>query len=421
MRKELELQLRRDYVWNTASSIMASASTVLMLLVVTRVSGIYLGGVFALATAVGQQFQSLGMYEVRTYQATDVRHRFSFGNYHATRLITVGLMSIGIVLYPILGNQPRDDLVLLILLAALRIMDAFEDVFLGELQRDGRLDLAGRAYFFRVLLVTVTFIVVLVVTRNLMTTAVVSLIASGLGVLFLVVLPSRSLFPIRPIFVVRPIRAILVACLPLFLAAFLAIYLSNAPKFAIATYMNNDVQGYFAILFMPAFTINLLSTMLFRPLLTRMALVWTRGDRVGFTRLMTRGLQGATLAFLVTFSVTFLIGVPLLNFMYAEDIAPYKAEMLVLVVGGAFNALSTILYYGLATMRRQHLVFVGYATAGGVVLALSAMLVARHGMMGASISYAVAMATLTVVFSVSYWWSLHRISDGGHKKRLIEG
>ena len=421
MRKELEPQLRREYVWNTASSIMASASTVLMLLVVTRVSGIYLGGVFALATAVGQQFQSLGMYEVRTYQATDVRHRFSFGNYHATRLITVGLMSIGIVLYPILGNQPRDDLVLLILLAALRIMDAFEDVFLGELQRDGRLDLAGRAYFFRVLLVTVTFIVVLVVTRNLMTTAVVSLIASGLGVLFLVVLPSRSLFPIRPIFVVRPIRAILVACLPLFLAAFLAIYLSNAPKFAIATYMNNDVQGYFAILFMPAFTINLLSTMLFRPLLTRMALVWTRGDRVGFTRLMTRGLQGATLAFLVTFSVTFLIGVPLLNFMYAEDIAPYKAEMLVLVVGGAFNALSTILYYGLATMRRQHLVFVGYATAGGVVLALSAMLVARHGMMGASISYAVAMATLTVVFSVSYWWSLHRISDGGHKKRLIEG
>ena len=421
MRKELEPQLRRDYVWNTASSIMASASTVLMLLVVTRVSGIYLGGVFALATAVGQQFQSLGMYEVRTYQATDVRHRFSFGNYHATRLITVGLMSIGIVLYPILGNQPRDDLVLLILLAALRIMDAFEDVFLGELQRDGRLDLAGRAYFFRVLLVTITFIVVLVVTRNLMTTAVVSLIASGLGVLFLVVLPSRSLFPIRPIFVVRPIRAILVACLPLFLAAFLAIYLSNAPKFAIATYMNNDVQGYFAILFMPAFTINLLSTMLFRPLLTRMALVWTRGDRVGFTRLMTRGLQGATLAFLVTFSVTFLIGVPLLNFMYAEDIASYKAEMLVLVVGGAFNALSTILYYGLATMRRQHLVFVGYATAGGVVLALSAMLVARHGMMGASISYAVAMATLTVVFSVSYWWSLHRISDGGHKKRLIEG
>ena len=415
MPKKLESQLRRDYVWNTASSVMASASTVLMLLVVTRVSGIYLGGVFALATAVGQQFQSLGMYEVRTYQATDVRQRFSFGNYHATRLITVSLMIIGIVVYPILGNQPREDLVLLILLAALRVMDAFEDVFLGEMQRDGRLDLAGRAYFFRVLLVTVTFIVVLLLTRNLMTTAVVSLIFSSLGVLFFVVLPSRSLFSIRPVFAIRPIRSLLVACLPLFLAAFLAIYLSNAPKFAIATYMNNDVQGYFAILFMPAFTINLLSTMLFRPLLTRMALVWAQGDRRGFTHLMTRGLQGAALAFAVTFLVTYAIGVPLLNFMYAEDIAPYKTEMLILVVGGAFNASSTILYYGLATMRRQHLVFVGYVLAAVTVLALATMLVSRYGMMGASVAYTAAMVTLTVVFAVSYWWSLRRVSHGGRR------
>lgn len=415
MPKKLESQLRRDYVWNTASSVMASASTVLMLLVVTRVSGIYLGGVFALATAVGQQFQSLGMYEVRTYQATDVRQRFSFGNYHATRLITVSLMIIGIVVYPILGNQPREDLILLILLAALRVMDAFEDVFLGEMQRDGRLDLAGKAYFFRVLLVTVTFIVMLLVTRNLMTTAVVSLIISSLGVLFFVVLPSRSLFSIRPVFAMRPIRALLVACLPLFLAAFLAIYLSNAPKFAIATYMNNDVQGYFAILFMPAFTINLLSTMLFRPLLTRMALVWAQGDRCGFTRLMTRGLQGAALAFAVTFLVTYAIGVPLLNFMYTEDIAPYKTEMLILVLGGAFNASSTILYYGLATMRRQHLVFVGYVLAAITVLALSTMLVSRYGMMGASVAYTAAMVTLTVVFAVSYWWSLRRVSHGGRR------
>ena len=179
--------------------------------------------------------------------------------------------------------------------------------------------------------------------------------------------------------------------------------------------MNHDVQGYFAILFMPAFTINLLSTMLFRPLLTRMALVWAQGDRRGFTHLMTRGLQGAALAFAVTFLVTYAIGVPLLNFMYAEDIAPYKTEMLILVVGGAFNASSTILYYGLATMRRQHLVFVGYVLAAVTVLVLATMLVSRYGMMGASVAYTAAMVTLTVVFAVSYGWSLRRVSHGGRR------
>lgn len=395
-------QLRADYAWNTASSIMVAASTVIMLLVVTRVSGLYLGGVFALATAVGQQFQSLGMYEVRTFQATDVRRQYSFGSYHGTRIITVTLMTIGVVVYPVLSNQPVTDVLLIILLAALRIVDAFEDVFLGELQRMGRLDLAGRANFFRVLAVTATFVIALVMTKNLLTATLVTLAVSVGAMVLLVILPSRALFQIKPIFTAGPVRRLLVACLPLFLGAFLAIYLSNAPRFAIATFMNNDYQGYFAILFMPAFTINLLSTLMFRPLLTRMAHVWAAGERSRFIRVIIRGLEGAALAFAITFAATYLIGVPLLNFLYGDDISEFKTEMLVLVVGGAFNAVSVILYYALATLRRQHAVLVGYVLAAVTVLVLSNLLVDKWGIMGASVSYLVAMLILDLAFAVAF-------------------
>lgn len=401
-------QLRRDYAWNTASSIMVSASTVIMLLVVTRVSGLYLAGVFALATAIGQQFQSLGMYEVRTYQATDVRHRFSFGTYHFVRLVTVVLMMVAIVVYPMLGNQPRQDLLLIILLAALRVIDAFEDVFLGEFQRRGRLDLAGRANFLRVFLTTGVFVVVLMATGDLLVTTIATLIVSLLGFALLVVLPSRKLFSIRPEFVPSPVRALLVACLPLFLSAFLAVYLSNAPRFAIAAFMDNDYQGYFAILFMPAFTINLLSTLMFRPLLTRMAEVWANGDRDGLVRLIMRGLQGSAVAFVVIFLVTYVIGVPLLNWMYGQDIGPLKWEMLTLVVGGALNAASIILYYGLATMRRQHTIFFGYVVAALTVLVLSNLFVSQWGIMGAALSYVAAMVTLTTLFAASFILSLKK-------------
>lgn len=401
-------QLRRDYIWNTASSVMASASTVIMLLVVTRISGVYMGGVFALALAIGQQLQSLGMYEVRTFQATDVRRRFTFGTYHATRLFTVFLMLIGVVLYPVLTNQPKADILLIILLAGLRAVDAFEDVFLGEFQRIGRLDVAGRSYFFRVLITTSIFVGILLATHDLVTTAVITLVVSTISMLILVMVPARSRFPLRPLFTVGPIRQVLVACLPLFLAAFLAIYLSNAPKFAIASFWDNDTQGYFAIIFLPAFTINLLSTLIFRPLLTRMALVWSEGQLARFRMLVVRGLQGAAAAFALTFTVTFLIGVPLLNWLYAEDISDYKIEMLILVAGGAFNAASTILFYALTTMRRQHAVFIGYGVAAAVVLVLSNLLVARFAMMGAAWAYMVAMAILTVVFAAELVYYLRK-------------
>ena len=53
-------------------SVMNAASSVLMLLAVTRILGVYAGGVFSLAYAVSQQFQTIGAFEMRPYQATNL-------------------------------------------------------------------------------------------------------------------------------------------------------------------------------------------------------------------------------------------------------------------------------------------------------------------------------------------------------------
>ena len=52
--------LKRDYFWNTLGSIMNAASSVILLLVTTRVMGEYWAGIFSIAYAVGQQFQTVG-------------------------------------------------------------------------------------------------------------------------------------------------------------------------------------------------------------------------------------------------------------------------------------------------------------------------------------------------------------------------
>ena len=45
----------------------------------------------------------------------------------------------------------------------------------------------------------------------------------------------------------------------------------NVPRYAIDHFLDSAAQGYFAIIYMPAVAINLLSLLVFRPLLTRMA------------------------------------------------------------------------------------------------------------------------------------------------------
>lgn len=412
MNQGARTQLKRDYFWNTAGGIMTSLSTVLITIVVTRVNGVAMAGLVGLAIAVGMQLQALGTYEVRTYQATDVRGTVSFGTYHATRIVTVLLMLLGLILFPLVMNQSPQDYLLLVLIAALRLIDAFEDVFFGEWQRENRLDIAGRAYFWRVFATTAMFCVVLLMTRDVLLTTLITLATAIVMLVALVIVPARGSFAIRPDFTAAPIRALLATCLPLFLAAFLSTYLVNAPRFAIGTLMTNEVQGYFTFVFLPAFVITLLSALLFRPLLTRMANRWSEADVDGFRTLVWRGLQGAAAAFLLTFAATYFLGVPVLNLVYGVDVAPYKTEMLVLLVGAGASAASTILYYALTILRRQRMVFFGYALAALVVLVLSYWWVSLWGMMGAALSFAAAMIVLVVTFVIAVQYYRGRVVPG---------
>ena len=401
-------QLGRDYLWNTAASLMTSLATVVMLLVVTRTAGIRAAGVYSLAIAVGQQFQTLGMYEVRAYHVTDVTHRFTFGTYLATRIVTVALMLVGITTYAVLSSGDVHHCVLVTLVASLRVFDAFEDVYVCELQRVGRLDLGGRACFWRALSTTVVFSLTLALTGSLLTSTVTALVLSVLTTVLVYLPPSRGLFPLRPAWDPGPVGQVLLACLPLFGASFISMYLSNAPRFAIDRYLDPTQQGYFAILFMPAVTINLMSLVIFRPLLTRMAGLWVQGDRPGFRAVVNRGLLATAGAFVVVGLVTYVAGVPILGLVFGKDVSAFSVELMVLVAGGAMNAASVVLYYALTTVRLQNLVFAGYVLAAGAITLLCVVLVPQGSLLGASVAYTAAMSVLVAVFAVVLYRTVTR-------------
>ncbi len=406
-----ETSQARDYFWNTAASLMLSLTTAVLLLVVKRSADLYAAGVFSLANAVGQQFQALGMYEVRTYHVTDARHRFDFGTYLATRLVTVGAMIAGIIGYAVISGDDLASAALIAMIAFLRVFEAFEDVYYCEFQREGRLDIAGKACFFRTLITITVFSGILVATGSMLMAAAITLVVSTIVLLGAYLPPARGMFDLRPRWELRSIKQVLIECLPLFLASFIALYLANAPRFAIDRYLDPEQQGYFAIIFMPAFTINLLSFVIFRPLLTQMANRWIGADRAGFSAIIRKGLLGTLVAFAAVALATYTIGAPALRLVYHTDVSGSMLELMVLVAGGALNAAGVVLYYALTTMRLQKLVFAGYIAAAGAITLLCFVLVPAYALLGASLAYAGAMAVLVVVFLLALFLALRRASS----------
>jgi len=400
-------QLGRDYLWNTAASLMSSLAVVIMGVAIMR-SGATDSfaraqyGLFTLALAIGQQYQTVGLYEVRTFHVTDVRRRFDFGTYLSTRLLTC-LVMVGLIAYHSWTASTKDPYPAFTVIAAmalLRIFDAFEDVYYSEFQRSGRLDIAGKACFARIFTTTFLWSGLYWFTQNLLTSTLITFAVTCVVLVVAYGLPARGVFPLLPSFNLRGIAGILWECLPLFIAAFLNQYLANAPRFAIHASLGDEELGVFAIIYMPAVAINMLSLFVFRPLLTRMALRWAEGKREEFLSIVRKGLLTTAAAFVVVAVVTYVIGAPLLTLVFGTDVSGYVGELMVLVLAGALNAAGVILYYALATMRRLRAVLVAYAVAGGTAYLIAPMLTKSHAMMGASLAYAATMGLLATLFVV---------------------
>ena len=400
-------QLGRDYLGNTAASLMSSLAVVIMGVAIMR-SGATDSfaraqyGLFTLALAIGQQYQTVGLYEVRTFHVTDVRRRFDFGTYLSTRLLTC-LVMVGLIAYHSWTASTKDPYPAFTVIAAmalLRIFDAFEDVYYSEFQRSGRLDIAGKACFARIFTTTFLWSGLYWFTQNLLTSTLITFAVTCVVLVVAYGLPARGVFPLLPSFNLRGIAGILWECLPLFMAAFLNQYLANAPRFAIHASLGDEELGVFAIIYMPAVAINMLSLFVFRPLLTRMALRWAEGKREEFLSIVRKGLLTTAAAFVVVAVVTYVIGAPLLTLVFGTDVSGYVGELMVLVLAGALNAAGVILYYALATMRRLRAVLVAYAAAGATAYLIAPMLTKSHAMMGASLAYAATMGLLATLFVV---------------------
>lgn len=400
-------QLGRDYLWNTAASLMSSLAVVIMGVAIVR-SGATDSfaraqyGLFTLALAIGQQYQTVGLYEVRTFHVTDVRRRFDFGTYLSTRLLTC-LVMVGLIAYhswTASTKEPYPAFTVIAAMALLRIFDAFEDVYYSEFQRSGRLDIAGKACFARIFTTTFLWSGLYWFTQDLLTSTLITFAVTCVVLIVAYGLPARGVFPLLPSLNVRGVAGILWECLPLFVAAFLNQYLANAPRFAIHAALGDEELGVFAIIYMPAVAINMLSLFVFRPLLTRMALRWTEGKRGEFFSIVRRGLLTTAGAFAIVAAVTYMIGPPLLTLVFGTDVSGYVGELMVLVLAGALNAASVILYYALATMRRLRAVLAVFVTAGATAYLLAPALTRSLAMMGASLAYAATMGLLALLFAL---------------------
>ena len=77
------------YIWNITGSITNALLSVIVLMIVTRTVDSRQADIFSIAWTISQLMATVGTYQIRNYQATDVQGVFRFRQYLRFRFLTL--------------------------------------------------------------------------------------------------------------------------------------------------------------------------------------------------------------------------------------------------------------------------------------------------------------------------------------------
>lgn len=411
---------RAAYTWNTAAGLLNAFQSVIMLVVLSHACDAATAGVFTIAYANANLFLNLGKYGVRNFQVSDVDEKYGFSTYHAARLASVLAMLVFGAAWTLwtattVGYTLEKTLTLLMMLA-FKAIDAYEDVYHGNYQQHGRLDVGARVLTIRMLTMIVAFAGLIAATRDLLLSLTASTLFTGSFFVGETIWAKRRFgLPVTMPTAAnndpegsgarrgaQQTLALLRESFPVFLALFLLFYIGNAPKYAIDAVMDDVAQAQYGYIAMPVFVVGLLANFIYNPIIASLAQDWAEG-RVGkFARrfaLQALVIVGITL---VCIAGAWLIGVPVLDLLYNTRLEPYKVDLVVLLVGGGFLAMATLFTTGLTIIRWQNRLIPGYVAVSLLAFVACPQAVAAAGIDGASWVYLALMAILTAWFGVVF-------------------
>lgn len=394
--------VKDTYLWNMIANFLFAFQSVLLLMVLTRVVDLNESGIFTIAYANASLFLLIGKYGVRNYQVSDIGFKNSFSDYRFLRIISVLIMIVSPLLY--IGVKYHYQgyslykALIVILVCLYKVPDAIEDVYFGEYQRQGRLDVAAKCMALRLTISIVVLAGTTILLHDLFWALIISNIISILVMLLLLSYTKGNFVGAQNKHKKSGVIFLVKTCFPLFAGTFLAQYISNAPKYAIDSNMSDDIQACYGFIAMPVFVVGLLSSVIFNPIIHKMAEYWEKKNIEKFLKRLFNQIIIILILTIISIIGAWICGIPVLSILYNTDLGDYKLDLIILLIGGGFLAVASLLTVILTIMRRLNGILMGYTVVAAVAFALSDRMVLLFGVKGAVWFYTNLMILLALVF-----------------------
>lgn len=390
--------MRRSTVWNLISSIINAAYSAILMFFIGRIIGMDEVGVFSLASAYAYQCLSIGVFGVRNVQASDVKKEYTFSDYFFLRIVSGIAMYALLLYYTFFQGYSFDKMSIIFVFGVFKSIEAIEDLYHGEYQRYDRLDIGCILQATRYIISLLFFIVLLMISKDLTLSFLISTILTSLLCYMQNSVVIKEFVKDKLKFSYEKVKELFLICLPICLSNSVSTYIVNLPKYAIDGMSNDLMQSHYGILILPVVTINLLSAVIYRPVVNRLSRDYYANDYKAFFKEIIRQCVMILILTIIIIVGGYIIGLRLLGIIYGTNLMEYMHSFIVMLIGGGINTITAFLMIVLTVQRAQNHLLLAYLLTLVIGLPIATPLVVNMGIMGAAILYLVLSFCMTILF-----------------------
>ena len=387
-----DIQFKKNFIWNTIGTGCNAFTSLFFMIIVTRINGVDDAGIFSIAFSTATILYSFGIYAGRIYQVTELNKKITNNDFVISRIITCVAMIVLLLGFCIFRNYNIEKIIIFLLLTIYKTLEAFSDVIYGILQKNEKLEIVGKSLFIKAILSIILFLFINIITKNMILSIISMIIISIIIIILYDIKKTYKYIDLKVKAKMENVWNIFKKGFFVFAISFLGMYVLNAPKYAIDTYLTNEMQTIFGIIVMPATVIGLVAQFLIYPYLTRIVALYEKRDLQNFKKLLSK-IMIMVIAFgIIATILGYLVGTQILGFIYGIDLSIYKIALSVIIISAILYTMGTICSSVLTTVRQTLPQFIIYIAVSIFALIISNVFTKNLEIKGAIISYFCIMA-----------------------------
>lgn len=402
--------IKKNFIWNMLGSVTFGFTSLIFLIIVTRINGIANAGIFTYAFSISCVMCSIGSYCSKTFQVTETNINIFDSDYIYNRITTCLLMIICGILFALITTNDLTKLLMIILLTIYRSIDAFTETFHAITQRNGYLYKTGQSMFFKTICLILIFLIVDFVFKNMIIATIFMIVFSIIYFYLIDYRTSKNYFEMKK-FSGEKNKLLLKLGFWVFCFAFLSNHVINLPRYMLEIYGNDELQALFGIIVMPASFLAMISSYIVQPFLNDIT-KYIKEREFDLLRKLNYKLFGSIMIIgILIIIVAYILCIPILEILYNVDLSSQRINLIIILIGAIFYSLVVIVYSNLIAMRKTIFQLIILIISSVISLVINYFLVRNYVIDGAVVSYLLMMLIQAILYCVGLFYIIKKVEN----------